>query len=782
MEKKCPQCRTENPVDSRFCKSCGNSFSGDPVSTETLETPTEVLARGSIFAGRYEIIEALGAGGMGQVYRVFDSSIQEEVALKLIKPEIATNKRTVERFRNELKIARKITHKNVCRMYDLNIEDKALYITMEYVPGEDLKSLICRTKHLVIDTAASIAGQIADGLAEAHRLGIIHRDLKSNNIMVDKNGQAKIMDFGIAQTTKSKGITQIGMTVGTPEYMSPEQVGGAQIDQRTDLYSLGVILYEMVTGVLPFIGNTASAVGAKHQSEIPVNPRELNTHVPEALSRIILKCMAKNMEKRYRRAEEIRADLEKVGKSIIETKGDTVWNNSIAVLPFTNLSADKEQEYFCDGIAEEIINALAHVENLRVVARTSAFAFKNKNVNVIEIGRELHVKTILEGSVRKSGNRIRLLAQLINVSDGFHMWSEKYDRELDDVFAVQDEITQAILDNLKVTLLGKKKKTLAKRYPENSEAYILYLKGRYFWNKRTEEAIRKSIEYFKEGIKQEPLSALFYAGLSDAYHSLGYYNFLPGKDVYRPAITAVEKALEFNESLGEAQASLGCIRLFYDWDLLAAEDALKKAIHFNPNYASAHHWFSFYLTAKGLHDEAWLEMKRAQELDPLSVVISAAAGWILYLAGDYNRAEQQCLRAIELDPNYNVSHLVCGLIFLQKNMFSEAISEFQKARELIKDDAGAVTYLGIAYVRSGDNEKAAKMMLELKNLSNTKYVPHYYEAAIFAVLGQKTKAIELLRKAYKERTPWLVFIKIWPIFENLNSEPEFKSLLAEIAI
>jgi len=781
---ECPKCRSKNTDTQQFCGDCGTklpSFDETKVSNyTTFELPKDKFTTGKIFADRYQIIEEIGQGGMGRVFKVLDQRINEKIALKLIKPEIALNKKTIERFRNELTTARKISHKNVCHMFDLNKQEDNYYITMEFVPGGDLKKFIRRSKQLSVDTSIAIAKQICEGLDEAHKHGIVHRDLNPKNIMIDENGNVRIMDFGIAQTVKSKGITESGMTIGTPEYMSPEQVEGIKLDQRSDLYSLGVILYEMVTGAVPFMGDTPYSVGIKHKSEIPINPRELNAQIPEDLSRIIMKCMEKDIEKRYQEAEEIWSDLDQIGELKRDVKSVSEWKNSIAVLPFANMSAEPDQEYFCDGIAEEIIHALALVENLRVVARTSAFAFKNKNVNAIEIGRELHVKTILEGSVRKAGNRVRIIAQLINVSDGFHLWSEKYDREMDDVFAVQDEITQAIFDNLKVKLLGERKEALAKRYQENPEAYNLYLKGRFFWNKRTEKALRKSIEYFMKGIQKEPMSALCYSGLSDAYHSLGYYNFLPGKDVYNEAKEAVEKALELDAGLSEAHASLGCIHLFYDWDLSSAERAFKKAVHHNPNYASAHHWYAFYLTAKERHDDALMEMNKAQELDPLSVVIRAATGWILYLAGKNDRAERQCQKALEMDPNYHVANVVCGLVLLQKNMFPEAISEFQQARELVKDDAGAAAYLGIAYARSGEIEKTKEMMLEINELAKKKYVPPYYKAAVYAGLGEKTKAIAHLKRALEERTPWLIFLKTWPIFENLHSEPEFKALIERI--
>jgi serine/threonine-protein kinase len=434
MGIKCPKCKTENTSDSQFCKSCATPLppSKDIHVTEILETPTEELTRGTTFANRYEIIEELGTGGMGRVYRVEDKKIKEEVALKLIKPEIASDKKTIERFSNELKMARKIAHKNVCKMYDLGEEKGTHFITMEYVPGQDLSGLIRQTGQLTVGTAISIARQVCEGLTEAHRLGVIHRDLKPQNIMIDKEGNARIMDFGIARSLKEKGITGTGVMVGTPEYMSPEQAEVKEIDQRSDIYSLGVILYEMATGRAPFEGETSLGIAMKHKSEIPRDPRDVNAQIPKDLSQIILKCMEKHKEKRYQNTEELLSKLEKMKSVTAETITVPEWKNSIAVLLFKNMSADPEQEYFCEGMAEELINNLAQITDLRVVARTSAFSFRDKDVDIREIGKKLNVDKVLEGNVRKAGNRLRITAQLINVSDGYDLWSERYDREMED--------------------------------------------------------------------------------------------------------------------------------------------------------------------------------------------------------------------------------------------------------------------------------------------------------------------------------------------------------------
>ncbi len=834
MVIKCPQCGAENPDNTAFCGKCGAKLisSKDVSVTETIETPKKELTTGSTFANRYQIIEELGKGGMGRVYRVFDKELNEEVAFKLIKPEIANDKNTIERFKNELKIARKISHRHIGRMYELMEDKGTYYITMEYVPGQDLRGLIRQTCQLTTGKAIAIAKEICEGLTEAHQQGIIHRDLKPSNIIIDKEGNTRIMDFGIARSLKTKGITGAGAMIGTPEYMSPEQVEGKEVDPRSDIYSLGIIMYEMLTGQVPFEGDTPFSIGIKHKSEIPKDPRELNSQIPEDLSQVILKCLEKDPKKRYQSAQELHSELEKIEKGIpttdkiipkkkpltskeitvtlgvkklfvpalvlllIITAGLIIWSPwkkpesvsspskkaSIAILPFVDMSVEKDQGYLCDGLADELINRLAKIKGIRVPARTSSFFFRGKEVDIQEIGTKLHVSTILEGSLQKANSQLRVRVRLINVSDSQPLWSESYARDEKDIFVLQDEISLSIVNNLRISLLGEEKSEVLKHYTENIEVYNLYLRGRYFWNKRTGEDLEKAIQYFEKAVKLDPGYAMAYVGLAETYSILPWYRNVNPEECLKKANTEAQKALEIDNSLGEAHLTLAQVTQD-SLKFQEAEKKYKRALELNPGHATTHHWYGIYLMDLGRFDEAIHEYKRALELDPLSLVINRNYGELLCYAGQYDKAINQLKKTLEMDPSFSEIHIWLGVSYLKKSLYAEALEEFQKELALNRVfNPQAETYLGITYSLMDQTDRTREICDDLLEKSKKEYIPQYYIALLYFSLGENDQGFEWLEKAYENNDMRLISLKVDPLMDGIRSDPRYRSLLGKIGL
>ncbi|HXG92117.1 MAG TPA: protein kinase [Blastocatellia bacterium] len=766
----------------------------------------------SQIVSHYRILNKLGDDKVGEVYLAEDTRLGRLVALKFLPASYQYDPDRHAKLISQTSAAAALRSPHIVSIYDIGEHEDTIFIVMEYVEGDSLSSLIERGP-IAPREAVDIILQVADALDEAHRHQIVHGNIRSSVIIVNERGFVKVLDFGLAEIAgrrrnegdrdRTKKLGQETVIEAMSEevfYMSPERALGRTVDYRSDIFSLGVVLYEMLAGRVPFEGPTSTETIEKIIHEPTPRLNRLNYSAPLELERIMRKCLEKEADRRYQSARELLIDLknlkrdsdsgalgyQQASRATTKLRSSPVSRRRksiarVAVLPLANASDDADAEYLSDGITESLINSLSQLPRLKVMARSTVFRYKSNEYDAQAMGLALEVDAVLVGRVLLRGDNLVISIELVDVADGSRLWGQQYNRQLSDIFAIEEEISSEITESLRLRLTGEEKRRLSKRHTEKTEAYQLYLKGRFHWNKRTEAGLRKGIEFFEQAIDIDPVYALAYAGLADCYTMLSWWNIAAPKEVFPKAKAAAKRALEIDDSLAEAHASMGAVSET-DWDWAAAEREYKRALELNANYATAHQWYAEYLAHIGNFDEAIAEIRLAEELDPLSNIINTEVGWLLYLARRYNRAIQQFRATVELDPESAPARWRLGEALLRKQMFDEAIAELERAIEMSGRNLYMLARLGHAYAVAGKRFESLQVINELNDASRERYVAADAVAIIYTGLGETELAFTWLERAYEERSSWLTFLKVEPAYDPLRSDERFNDLLRRIGL
>jgi serine/threonine-protein kinase len=836
-----------------------------------------VLAENTIIS-HYRILSRIGVGGMGEVYLAEDARLGRRVALKLLSQQSREDEDRLRRFEQEARAASALNHPNIITIHEIGSARGSRFIAMEFVEGETVRQRL-RRDNMSVREAVDVAMQVAGALAAAHRIGILHRDIKPENIMLRPDGIVKVLDFGVAKltekfaqfvsgaqpasgedgggTTLDLVTTEANIVMGSPNYMSPEQARALPVDARSDIFSLGSLTYEMLTGTMPFKGATVSDVVVSILEREPTPLAECLPEAPVKLQTIVARALAKDLAQRYQRIEDFFEDLKRIHrrldlqtgldesarlpdsgvavptgpqaqKTVAEliVRSDQVPTvratssaeyivgeikqhkrgfifsiiglaltvvlaylafstrahpiDSIAVLPFVNGSSDPNAEYLSEGLTDSLINNLSQSRNLKVMSRNAVFKYKAGEADQKTAARELKVHGVVTGKIVQLGDSISINVGLIDSRDDTQVWGEQYNRRMGDLFTLQEQIAKDVAEKLQLKLSGEDQKRVTKRYTDDSDAYQLYLRGRFYWNKRTEDGMKKGAEYFNQAIAKDPNYALAYAGLADCYALLYEYSAAPSSDLYPKANAAAMRALELDDSLAEAHTSLAAA-YEYEWNWNEAEKQYAKAIELNPNYETAHHWYSAYLIARKRFDEAIAESRRALELNPLSLIINTALGRALHSARRYDEAIEQLRKTLDMDSNFAEAHFHLAFAYEGKKSYDDAIREYERYIEL-SGDKSMKAWVGRVYAEYGRKQQALKVLAEVLELSRREQPPLFAVATLYAALGDKDRAFEWLERVHAERNYYVVFLNSDPALDGLREDPRFSDLLRRIGL